>query len=231
MKPSGKSPSGRCTKHGGRSLRGSEVKGFTTGKTSKLYAAIPDEYRETFLAYLADPNLLDNTNQIALLAARWQEQTTTLSSGENKFSIQALQELWAELQSTNKSLARARESGDEEGIKKAQQQFTSTMAAIGKMIGAAADKFQAWEDWKETTKDLSALRIDQARMKDFQARYMAAEMVVAIGIALRDAVMSVLNPREHAAELRKIVEELDRVMGNGVMLGRVVGQVQETDGE
>lgn len=224
-----KSPSGRCKHHGGKSLRGVDSKTHKHGRYSRVARSVPDEYRDRFLAFLADPDLLDNTNQIALLAARWQEQTETLSSGENKFSIEALQDLWGELQTANKLLAKARSEGDEKAAATAQQQFADTMSAIGKMIKAAASKFQAWEDWKETTRDLSALRLDQAKMRDFQSRYMAAEYAIAYGIALRDAVMGVLDvrDREDGKKLQQIVAKLDEVMGRGVMTERELPGIVE----
>lgn len=223
------SPNNRCRHHSGKVKRGIEHQSIVHGKNSIVTKAIPAIYREKFLAFLADPDLLDNSHQIALLATRWLEQTESLEVGENKSAIKQLKELWSELQATNKAIAAAREAGDESALASAQSQFTATMAAIGKAINSAANKFQSWEDWKETTRDLSALRIDQAKMKDFQARYMESGVAIAYGIALRDAVLEVLDIRKHGRELAAIVDKLDAVMGQGVVMGRALPRTEETE--
>jgi hypothetical protein len=221
MFKTGTLPNHRCRHHGGKVTRGVDSPTFTHGKNSMITQAVPAIYRERFLAFRADPDLLDNSNQIAMLATRWLEQTESLESGGSAAGIKELQELWGELESINKQVAAARESGDADLQAKLQKEFTAKLSAIGKAIKSSGDKIKAWEDWKDTTRDLSALRIDQAKMKDFQARYMESSVAIAYGIALRDAVMEVLDVRTHGRELLAIVQKLDKVMGNGVVMGRV----------
>src|SRR4051812_44485991 len=62
---------GRCRFHGGKSLRGPASPRFKTGARSKaLVAAIPANLKESFLAALADPDLLSLRSYVAMADAK-----------------------------------------------------------------------------------------------------------------------------------------------------------------
>lgn len=207
---------GRCSEHGKNFGKGFSNPATKHGKYSshlnRISELLPKAYRESFLAIRGSPHLLDNADAIAVLYTRWEEQLAGLSGGgESKGLVERLNELWAELQAANRAAMQAREDGDSEAMAEAQKRTAETMSALGKTITGAASKIQAWEDWKETTREISALRLDQAKLKDFSARWMSIEWAMRFAMWVRDAVLEVLDREQHKQELGAIVNKLDEL--------------------
>jgi len=122
-----------CYVHGGKSLSGVASPSFKTGKYSKY---LPARLMERYNDALADNNLLELRDQIAVVDARLADLLLRVDTGESGAIWKSLQVTWYEM-------VAARQDGDHAAQAKA-------LNAIGALIKNGFEDNAAWIDIRST---------------------------------------------------------------------------------
>lgn len=167
---------GRCRMHGGSSLRGIAHPSYKTGRYSKY---VPNRMAERYELAVSDPELLNLSEEIALVDARVSDVLSRVDSGESG-------RRWRELGRLRGEFLAAQRRQD-------QERMAEVLADILNGVRAGQADFEAWAE----VVDLLERR--RRLVESEQKRRMAMHLVVKVEEAtqamlfltdsLRDAVL------------------------------------------
>lgn len=141
---------GRCTLHGGSSLKGPEHPNYLTGKHSK-YSKIPGYLAPAFERLLEDDNYLDSKEDIILLIAMINDELAGLSNHkQSNYWFKELEDAYSELLLTSV-----------EG----KDKLKASIENLGKVIYEGQSKRETRKEITEMQKVLDNLRATNVRIK------------------------------------------------------------------
>jgi len=118
-----------CYHHGGASLRGVAHPGFRTGRYSKY---IPTRLTERYELAVTDPELLNLSEEIALVDSRLADVLARVDSGEST-------QIWDDLQDERRTFLVAQRRQDQQGM-------ADALAEILNLIARGHADWAAWMD-------------------------------------------------------------------------------------
>lgn len=182
------SPSQKCRMHGGKSLRGSEVATFKNGRYSKY---LPSQLDELYREALADPDLLELGDHIALLEGRIKEVLAAHAEGEPV-------PRWSDLREQFDALATSILGGN-------QEEINAGLAAVFETLDAGAKWDSTWDQVLAAMEQLRKLSDTEIKRKKDLNQMVPIERVVVLMAAVGHAVKrNVTNPEEVQAVYREL---------------------------
>lgn len=181
-----------CYHHGGKSVSGTALPQFKTGRYSKY---LPERLLERYQASLDDENTLELREEVALIDSRLADVLERADTGESR-------RLWSDLQSTYRELQQAEAAGNKQDAK-------GLLFRIGQIIGDGARDSDAWEEVRSLIRDRQRL-VESERKRLIEAeRMIAVDQAVALLVRLLDAVQESGDERVY----RTAVEAFVRITG------------------
>ena len=197
-------PNGRCRMHGGKSLKGLAHPGYKTGRYSKY---VPSRLLDRYEQAASDPELLNLSEEIALVDSRISELLESVDAGESG-------RLWRGLSGLRRKFLDAQRAQDQEGM----------AAALSEILNGIGRGAQDWERWGEIADFLERRR---RLVESEQKRRIAMHLVVKveqavdamnqIADAVRDAVLEhVDDGAVRRLVLSDVQSSLDRYLAGSV---------------
>ena len=179
---------GRCRLHGGKTPRGVASANFKHGRFSQLPERLAARYKEA----LADPDLVTNISEIALVTVRLNELF-------QKIDLQETGSLWTELAELRLGALAANKRGD-------QRAQSNLFNDILDLINRGAEDWQTWREIGTEIDRRSRLAESQSRIVRNQAMAISYEkFAVFLGLVLHAIEEHVPDK----ATIGKIRETLD----------------------
>lgn len=176
---------GRCRMHGGTQKRGIASPNFKHGR----YTDLPASLRAGYERALADPELLNLTEEIALYQARVRELIGTLSARGSGARWRDLMTAWAKVQE-------ARRSGDVAALGQG-------LVAVDLLLTNADGDYRTWDELDRATARLQSLVMaEQARAVKMRA-LVSTEEAMAFARALLYAVQVRVTDRDILAAIQR----------------------------
>lgn len=181
----------RCEMHNGGAARGALASGFKHGGYSKY---MPERIRERFEVAQTDPELLSVRSSTALIAARIDELTEQVYSGE-------AMAVWKELFKTWDEFLKHRLRGNVDAMQLALEDH-------GKVLQSGRGVTAAWEEL--------GIQVDRhARLAEQEQRRLdklSATMTVEDAMGLLGTVLDVINRHTTPEQQQQIGTELDQLV-------------------
>lgn len=176
---------GRCDVHGGKSIHGIAHHNYKDGRTSK-YPKVPKIILEGYEALQSDPELLNLSDDAALLAARVNQLLGRLESGEAKERWRLVKEAWRTFRTAQK------------------MQDQITMADMVKnldfLLSGDPHDYLVWDDIIKTMKEYRATAAqEQKRRLEMNALISVEEALAFAGQILTIVKDNVSDPKELTA--------------------------------
>lgn len=130
----------KCRMHGGTSLRGVASKTFRTGRYSK---DIPTRLASRYRQALADPQLLELRDELALMQSRQAELLTHLD-------INLARQHWQNARMAHAAIQAAIRSQDADALQ-------AGLAALGRALEAGYNDYAVWSEIIETSEHIRRL--------------------------------------------------------------------------
>jgi hypothetical protein len=187
-------PNGRCRLHGGKSLAGIASPTYKDGMRSK-FPGLPISLAEAYERGRTDPELLNLTDEIALIYARLREIVT-------KIDIEDAEERWKMLREKLKEFddARARKDG---------YAYGQALAALHEIASEGGKDFMVWNDFLKTFAAYQkAIQQEQKRRMDMHALIstdQAVGFISEILLAVRQEVETLSIDKD---EMRKVLQAI-----------------------
>lgn len=186
--------SDRCRAHA--RLRG-EMTRFPAGPQNPNYKhgryakVLPARLLETYEAAIADPELLAQREEIAMLTARMRDVVARVDTGESG-------RIWAELKAAAAEMVLAKKMNDSQGV-------SIAFAQILKLINAGHEDYAAWEDVRGLALDRSKL-IKQEGDRIIKAKlFLTAEQGVNMLVHVANAINDTLSRHVPEKALRDVI--------------------------
>ena len=190
---------GLCRIHGGNVLSGVNHPQFKHGRTSSVFANLPERFKEAYVASITDEDLLSLRNEIAISDAHHIELLEKLSSGENP-------QRWGQLSLTASAMIAALAKSEPD-----LAVVTKLAMDIDTLAVAAKGEEQTWRELRTQDRHRKVLvDSERARLKDMHA-YVTAEEALAIVSRLVDTVIRHVEDKE---VLGAILHEVQQITGN-----------------
>lgn len=199
---------GRCRIHGGKSLRGAAHPNFKHGRSSDY---IPPELLKDFEEFLADPELRDLANEIAVLDTLYNTLLPRVKTGESDTRWIEIRKAWGEYKL----------AADEE--KKAHWE-----AELERLIIGASDELAARREIGKLI-DLrrKVVSADTMRRKIEQEMYTVEEVLTLTKACIAGVLAHVSNPNEQQAVIEAITRITRRASRSGGAAGDGEGRLLE----
>lgn len=181
----------RCKKHGGATLRGVAHPGFKHGRYSK---DLPARMLESYEQAASDPELLNQTQEIALIDARIADILKRVDTGETGANWKLVKTSFAELKAAMKI-------ADHEGVAQA-------MNTLNKSINKGQLDYVAWaEVIRLTEQRRKVVESERKRLVEMN-QYITAQQGMALVAALVDSCRRHITDR---AQLTALIGDLRRL--------------------
>ena len=183
------SPDQKCRMHGGVALVGAQVNNFRTGRHSKY---LPADLDKIYTEALANPDLLEMADHIALLEARIQDVLKRASGGEPI-------PRWVDVRHAFDDLATVVLAGE-------QNLISAQLDRMYKLLEGGEKWDTTWEQVTGTMEQLRKMTDTEVKRKKELNQMVAVERVVALMAAVGQAVKrNVKNPDEINAVYAELV--------------------------
>jgi len=184
---------GRCRLHGGLTPKGFDLPQTTHGRYSKY---LPTGLLAKFNAAMADPDLLNQTGEIALIDARLAELLEKIGTGENGV-------IWKALREANDRLRAAQAKSDAAGM-------ASALNDISRLIEQGQGESAVWTQIDATLENRRKF-VDSETRRIYNGQMIlrldeATQLIQTLGLVVRQYVT---DPQTLAA----IQTEFARIMG------------------
>lgn len=201
------SPNQKCRMHGGRATHaiGTNNSQFKHGRHSKY---LPSQLDALYREALANPDLLELADHIALLEARIQSILAASAAGDPV-------PRWSDIRGVFDTLATAVLAGD-------AAETNAGLAAIFAALDAGAKWDSTWEQVQDTLEQLRKLTDTEVKRKKELNQMVPIERVVILMAAVGNAVKRhVSNP----AEIQAVYRELAMLHGTDKVADKKVQRV------
>jgi hypothetical protein len=178
-------PNGRCRLHGGKSLAGIAHPGYKDGTYSK-FPGLPISLKESFEIARNNPELLNLTDDIALMYSRFSQLI-------EKIDIEDAEQRWKDISEQMQLLkdARARKDG---------YAYSQAWASMEDLVKTGGKDFMVWNDIMKVTAHIQkAITQEQKRRMDMHALIstdQAVSFVSEILMAIREEVKDLPGGKE-----------------------------------
>lgn len=186
---------GRCKMHGGPSPKGPASPNFVTGRMSRY---LPKGLRERYEAFIADPDIVALTSEIALTDARLSQLVQMVDVGESGARWASLKAAYAELQA-------ARSVKDD--VLRAQR-LADSVNRIGALIEQGAKEVEVWSEIGATIEQRRKLAESEQRRLVAMQQTLTAEQALMFMTAVLDVIRMNVSDRD---VLQRISVELIRL--------------------
>jgi hypothetical protein len=185
-------PNGRCNLHGGKSRKGGFSGTYQQGSRSKY---LPKRLLERFEEAAKDQDLINMTQDLALIEARLADLLGRVDSGEAG-------QVWLNLRLAWQALRQAQSQEDQAGAAEA-------LTEIGRMINRGAADALAWREVGDLIERRRRVVETEQKRRIAAGRLVAVEEAMAIVIAIQESVRTHVQDR---ATLQAISEEVSRLI-------------------
>jgi hypothetical protein len=191
---------GRCRMHGGASLSGVASGTFRHGRYSTV---LPNGLRAAYEQGCNDPDMLDLSDEIAVLRLRCHELLSAWEAFGAPIRRRALPERWRALR---------------DAIKRNDAIAVAELMTHDELINASVDNAARWDEIIGTIKVLASLTGQEAK------RWVEMGQLVNVEYALGFFTELVVLVRQHVqdpAALRAIQDGMTKLIGSSDVTGRV----------
>jgi len=186
-------PNGRCRMHGGSTPSGIASPHYKTGRYAKH---MPKRMLETYEQARTDPELLNLSDDLAMVEARISDVLARVDSGEAGEAWEKLADAWNVLR-----IAQKAKDGPQTHI---------ALATIGQIIDTGSGDWAAWREVFDLVERRRKLVMSEVKRRiQMQDMTDNAEVMIAVD-KLVDAVVRHVSDRD---ALRAIQRELESVLG------------------
>lgn len=189
----------RCTKHGGKSLRGAAVPHYKDGRKSR-YTGV-HRLQERADAALADPEYLSMRPELALIDAMLAERWDTLEDGGND-------DRWASLEKQFLDLRSAMESGD---VRKTR----SMLVVIEDVIEKGGAEALARQEIRELIKDRQRLAESMQKTMISLHQTVTVDQTIQMLQEVIHIVSGTVEDRKQVSEVMRKIMALTEAGGGG----------------
>lgn len=178
----------RCRMHGGKSLNGTDNPNYKTGRYSRY---LPSRMAELYEEALANPDLIEMGDHIALLEARIQDILSELDEGEPVPRWKNVAEVWADVETAILS--------DDHNTR------VAGMERMHRLLDSGMQWDRTWGEVAGTMEQLRKMTDTEVKRKKELNQMVPIERVTILMGAVSDAVKrNVTDPEQIAAVYREI---------------------------
>lgn len=211
----------RCQFHGGKARPGPEHHAIKHGRYSKALGgtSIADMYRKA----VQDPDLLNLTEEIGLLAARLQQTLMRLNRGDDGGG----KEIWI---IATKQITRAKrhlKKLDVDG--RDYESLVSIFENLDDVFQHGLNDYRVWDDWFNGVEQLRKLVDTERKHREAQGLNMSVERAMLMLTIWSQAAANVLGAeqaallRQEIARLRESTADQNLMIGSGRDISKVMG--------
>lgn len=181
----------RCKKHGGAALRGATHPSFKHGRYSK---DLPSRMQESYQAAANDPELLNQSAEIALVDARIADVMKRVDTGETGAT-------WKLVKSSFAQLKKSMSEGDHDGVAEA-------LNTLNKAINKGSSDYAAWSEIVNLVERRRKIVESERKRLVEMNQYITAQQGMTLVAALVDSCRRHIT--DHS-QLQAIVNDLTRL--------------------
>lgn len=183
---------GRCRLHGGNAARGLAAGRFVDGSRSKY---LPARMIPRFQEAMADGDLINMTEDLALLEARMADVLKRVDSGETSA-------IWTDLRLAWGMLRQAQMAED-------QTAAAQALGQLGRLIYRGASDAAAWREVGELIERRRKVIETEQKRRIAAGRLISIEQAMLVVVAIQEAVKAHVNDRP---TLARISESVSRIL-------------------
>lgn len=178
----------KCSRHGGKSLRGMASPSLKHGRYSK---DLPTRLAARAEAALASPRLLSLEDEIAVMQARLGELLSRVDTGESGAT-------WGQVRAALEAFKAASAAGDMAGM-------NTAFAALDRLVTHGASDVQTWKDIEQTGEALRRLVQTQGKTLVALQQIVTVQQLMTFQKAMTDSVLRAVRAHTDAGSAHKIL--------------------------